>query len=90
MPARSRRWRGWCGRMSRIVTTVAPVHLGILRLVEAIADAKAEIFDGIEPGGAAVINRDNPQFARLASGARRRRRRAHRVLRRARRGRLRG
>src|SRR5262249_52249875 len=33
--------------------------------VEGIADAKAEIFQGVEPGGAVVINRDNPHFARL-------------------------
>jgi UDP-N-acetylmuramoyl-tripeptide--D-alanyl-D-alanine ligase len=48
-----------------IVTTVAPVHLEFFSSVEAIADAKAEIFRGLEPGGAAVINRDNAQFARL-------------------------
>ena len=48
-----------------IVTTVEPVHLEFFGSVEAIADAKAEIFLGLEPGGAAVINRDNPQFARL-------------------------
>jgi UDP-N-acetylmuramoyl-tripeptide--D-alanyl-D-alanine ligase len=48
-----------------IITTVAPVHLEFLKSVEAIADAKAEIFLGLEPGGAAVINRDNPQFTRL-------------------------
>jgi UDP-N-acetylmuramoyl-tripeptide--D-alanyl-D-alanine ligase len=48
-----------------IVTTVEPVHLEFFPSVEAIADAKAEIFQGIEPGGAAVINRDNPHFARL-------------------------
>ena len=52
-----------------IVTTVAPVHLEFFGSLEAIADAKAEIFSGVEPGGAAVINRDNPQFARLASAA---------------------
>src|SRR4051812_28151319 len=52
-----------------IVTTVAPVHLEFFGSVEAIADAKAEIFTGVEPGGAAVINRDNPQFARLQSAA---------------------
>jgi UDP-N-acetylmuramoyl-tripeptide--D-alanyl-D-alanine ligase len=52
-----------------IVTTVAPVHLEFFGSVEAIADAKAEIFAGVEPGGAAVINRDNPQFARLQSAA---------------------
>src|SRR5512144_178721 len=52
-----------------IVTTVEPVHLEFFRSVEAIADAKAEIFLGLEPGGAAVINRDNPQFARLERAA---------------------
>jgi UDP-N-acetylmuramoyl-tripeptide--D-alanyl-D-alanine ligase len=53
-----------------IITTVEPVHLEFFGSVAAIADAKAEIFAGIEPGGAAVINRDNPQFARLARAAR--------------------
>ncbi|ODR97719.1 UDP-N-acetylmuramoylalanyl-D-glutamyl-2, 6-diaminopimelate--D-alanyl-D-alanine ligase [Methyloceanibacter superfactus] len=53
-----------------IVTTVAPVHLGFFRSVEAIADAKAEIFRGLEPGGTAIINRDNPHFERLAGHAR--------------------
>jgi UDP-N-acetylmuramoyl-tripeptide--D-alanyl-D-alanine ligase len=53
-----------------IVTTVAPVHLGFFKSVEDIADAKAEIFHGIEPGGTAIINRDNPQFERLAAHAR--------------------
>jgi UDP-N-acetylmuramoyl-tripeptide--D-alanyl-D-alanine ligase len=52
-----------------IVTTVEPVHLEFFPSVEAIADAKAEIFQGIEPGGAAVINRDNPHFARLERAA---------------------
>ena len=53
-----------------IITTVEPVHLEYLGSVEAIADAKAEIFLGLEPGGAAVVNRDNPQFARLRNHAR--------------------
>src|SRR4051812_186154 len=52
-----------------IVTTVEPVHLEFFPSVEAIADAKAEIFRGVEPGGAAVLNRDNPQFARLDRAA---------------------
>jgi UDP-N-acetylmuramoyl-tripeptide--D-alanyl-D-alanine ligase len=52
-----------------IVTTVEPVHLEFFPSVEAIADAKAEIFQGIERGGAAVINRDNPHFARLERAA---------------------
>src|SRR6266545_4917814 len=54
-----------------IVTTVEPVHLEFFGSLEAIADAKAEIFLGLEPGGAAVINRDGPQYARLADRARR-------------------
>ena len=53
-----------------IITTVEPVHLEFFGSLEAIADAKAEIFLGLEPGGAAVINRDNPQFARLRAAAR--------------------
>jgi UDP-N-acetylmuramoyl-tripeptide--D-alanyl-D-alanine ligase len=52
-----------------IVTTVEPVHLEFFSGIEAIADAKAEIFEGVEPGGAVVLNRDNPQFARLQQRA---------------------
>lgn len=52
-----------------IITTVEPVHLEFFSGIEAIADAKAEIFAGLEPGGAAVLNRDNPQFARLSKAA---------------------
>ena len=48
-----------------IVTTVEPVHLEFFAGIEAIADAKAEIFAGVEPGGAVVLNRDNSQFTRL-------------------------
>jgi UDP-N-acetylmuramoyl-tripeptide--D-alanyl-D-alanine ligase len=48
-----------------IITTVAPVHLGFFRSVEEIADAKAEIFHGLETGGSAIINRDNPHYERL-------------------------
>ncbi|MBN9587119.1 MAG: UDP-N-acetylmuramoylalanyl-D-glutamyl-2, 6-diaminopimelate--D-alanyl-D-alanine ligase [Afipia sp. 62-7] len=52
-----------------IITTVEPVHLEFFSGIEAIADAKAEIFSGLEPGGAAVLNRDNSQFARLTKSA---------------------
>src|SRR5213078_773163 len=52
-----------------IVTTIEPVHLEFFGSLEAIADAKAEIFTAIEPGGAAVLNRDNAQFARLQASA---------------------
>ena len=52
-----------------VITTVEPVHLEFFAGIEAIADAKAEIFLGVEPGGAVVLNRDNSQFARLAARA---------------------
>ena len=53
-----------------IITTVEPVHLEFFAGIEAIADAKAEIFEGVEPGGVVVLNRDNSQFARLQARAR--------------------
>jgi UDP-N-acetylmuramoyl-tripeptide--D-alanyl-D-alanine ligase len=53
-----------------VITTVEPVHLGHFPCVEAIAAAKAEIFAGMAPAGAAVLNRDNPHFERLAAAAR--------------------
>jgi UDP-N-acetylmuramoyl-tripeptide--D-alanyl-D-alanine ligase len=52
-----------------IITTVAPVHLGFFRSIEEIADAKAEIFHGLEPGGTAIINRDSPHYERLKTHA---------------------
>lgn len=52
-----------------IITTIEPAHLGFFASVEAIADAKAEIFMGVEPRGAAILNRDNPYYDRLAAAA---------------------
>ncbi|VFU08710.1 UDP-N-acetylmuramoyl-tripeptide--D-alanyl-D-alanine ligase [Methylocella tundrae] len=52
-----------------IITTVAPVHIENFASVEAIADAKAEIFDGLEPGGVAILHRDNPHYQRLYARA---------------------
>lgn len=48
-----------------IVTTVAPAHLEHFGTVEAIADAKSEIFEGVEPGGTAILPLDNPHYGRL-------------------------
>jgi len=48
-----------------LITTVAPVHLEFFGSLTKIADAKAEIFVGLEPDGVAVINRDIAQFAHL-------------------------
>jgi UDP-N-acetylmuramoyl-tripeptide--D-alanyl-D-alanine ligase len=52
-----------------VITTVEPAHLGFFPTVEAIADAKAEIFAGMPKTGTAVLNRDNPHFERLAAAA---------------------
>ncbi len=53
-----------------VVTTVEAVHLEHLGTAEAVADAKAEIFEGLMPGGLAILNRDNDHFERLAGVAR--------------------
>lgn len=52
-----------------IVTTVVAAHLEHFGSEEAIADAKAEIFLGLEPGGSAILNYDNRHFARLRDAA---------------------
>ncbi|MFK5998358.1 MAG: UDP-N-acetylmuramoyl-tripeptide--D-alanyl-D-alanine ligase [Rhodobacterales bacterium] len=41
-----------------VITTVAPVHLAAFSGLDAIAQAKAEIFEGLKPGGVAVLNAD--------------------------------
>lgn len=53
-----------------VITAIEPVHLEYFGTLEKIADAKAEIFAGVEPGGAAVLNRDSAQYAQLADAAR--------------------
>jgi len=53
-----------------IITGIEPVHLEYFGSLEEIADAKAEIFAGVEMGGAVILNRDNAQYARLAASAR--------------------
>ena len=52
-----------------VITAIAPAHIENLGSIEAIADAKAEIFGGLEPDGTAVIPFDSPQFSRLESAA---------------------
>lgn len=52
-----------------VITTIAPAHIENLGSMEAIADAKAEIFAGLEPGGTAVIPTDTPYFERLRDHA---------------------
>jgi UDP-N-acetylmuramoyl-tripeptide--D-alanyl-D-alanine ligase len=52
-----------------MITTIAPAHLGNFRDLQEIAAAKAEIFEGVVPGGHALLNRDNEQFAFLEKAA---------------------
>src|SRR5205085_11090674 len=52
-----------------VITTIAPAHIENLGSEEAIADAKAEIFAGLEHGGTAVIPADSPHYARLRAAA---------------------
>lgn len=53
-----------------IVTMVAAVHLENFDSVAGIADAKGEIFSGLEPGGIAIINGDISWTDRLIDHAR--------------------
>jgi UDP-N-acetylmuramoyl-tripeptide--D-alanyl-D-alanine ligase len=53
-----------------IITNVEAVHLEFFESEAGIADAKAEILEGLEPGGVAILNRDNRWFDRLAGRAR--------------------
>ena len=48
-----------------IVTLIAAAHLGFFRNLDEIAKAKAEIFEGLEPDGAVLLNRDDPRWSRL-------------------------
>lgn len=52
------------------ITMVAPVHIEHFQDEAAIADAKAEIFLGLDAGGLALIPADNPHAARLTARAR--------------------
>ena len=53
-----------------MVTAIAPAHLEFFGSCEAIADAKSEIFEGIAPGGAALVPGDSPYVERLVARAR--------------------
>ncbi|HKH34082.1 MAG TPA: UDP-N-acetylmuramoylalanyl-D-glutamyl-2,6-diaminopimelate--D-alanyl-D-alanine ligase [Beijerinckiaceae bacterium] len=52
-----------------VITTVEPVHIEYFRSIWGIADAKGEIFAGLEPGGAAIVNRDSPYYERMRAHA---------------------
>jgi UDP-N-acetylmuramoyl-tripeptide--D-alanyl-D-alanine ligase len=48
-----------------IVTAIAPAHIEFFGTEEKIAQAKAEIFEGLEPDGTAIIPYDSPHVATL-------------------------
>ncbi|MCP5404557.1 MAG: UDP-N-acetylmuramoyl-tripeptide--D-alanyl-D-alanine ligase [Novosphingobium sp.] len=54
-----------------LITAIAPAHIEMLGSEEAIADAKAEVFEGLEPGGTAIIPSDSNHYRRLRDAAKR-------------------
>ena len=54
-----------------LVTAIAQAHIENLGSEEAIAEAKAEIFQGLEPDGIAIVPNDTPHRDRLVRSARR-------------------
>ncbi|KQN09900.1 UDP-N-acetylmuramoylalanyl-D-glutamyl-2, 6-diaminopimelate--D-alanyl-D-alanine ligase [Sphingobium sp. Leaf26] len=54
-----------------IVTAIAPAHIEFFGTEAKIAEAKAEIFEGLQPGGTAIIPYDSPHVALLYNKAER-------------------
>jgi len=54
-----------------IITAIAPAHIENLGSEEAIADAKAEIFQGLQHESVAIVPNDTPHRDRLVKAARR-------------------
>jgi UDP-N-acetylmuramoyl-tripeptide--D-alanyl-D-alanine ligase len=49
-----------------LITAIAPAHIEFFANgIEGIADAKGEIFEGLEPGGTAILPHDSPHRDRL-------------------------
>lgn len=55
-----------CPPKIAVITNVGPVHLEILKSMENIAQAKAEIIEALPPNGLAVLNGDDPWVRRIA------------------------
>jgi UDP-N-acetylmuramoyl-tripeptide--D-alanyl-D-alanine ligase len=53
-----------------MITAIAPAHTQFFPDESAIADAKGEIFAGLEPGGVAILPYDSPHRDRLIAAAR--------------------
>ena len=52
-----------------LVTTIAPAHAAFFPDEAAIADAKGEVFRGLEPGGVGIVPQDSPHRDRLFAAA---------------------
>jgi UDP-N-acetylmuramoyl-tripeptide--D-alanyl-D-alanine ligase len=52
-----------------IITTIAPAHIEFFKDESGIADAKAEIFEGLVEGGTAILPADNSHYPRLRTAA---------------------
>ena len=52
-----------------VITNVEVAHIGNFKSIVGIADAKAELFQAMEPGGRAVLNREHPLFHHLRAKA---------------------
>lgn len=55
-----------------VVTNAGPAHLEQLGTVEAVADAKAELYRALPEGGVAVVNADDPRMLLRARASGRR------------------
>ncbi len=55
-----------------VVTLAAPAHLEGLGTVDAVADAKAELYAGLPPGGIVIANADDARMLKRAQASGRR------------------
>ncbi len=70
MGARGRGHIAWLCSLSRptvgVVTAVGAAHTELFGTVEAVAEAKGELVESLDPSGVAVLNADNPLVAAMA------------------------
>ncbi len=52
-----------------LITWIAPAHMEFFKSLEAIADAKSEVFETMDGSGVAVLPSDSPNFERLCDNA---------------------
>src|SRR6266487_1993763 len=50
-----------------VLTNIGPTHLATLGTLDTVARAKGELLKSLPPGGAAVLNADDPFYRRLSS-----------------------